>query len=74
MATCPNCDGYLGDHHGCGGAWRSVANTFGVALVGGVFGVVMASILQDPPSRSPLAVFELLGAILASALWREMKL
>ena len=40
MATCPDCGGFLHDHHRCFGVWRHIARTIAVTAAGGAFGLV----------------------------------
>jgi hypothetical protein len=72
MATCPQCGGYLNEGHRCCGRWRHVISIVGVALVGGLVGVVAVSVLVEHPAAAFVATAGLLGAVLVTALSRAV--
>ena len=73
MATCPQCGGSLSSHHRCFGVWRYRARFGGVAVVGALMGLGLATLLAPVHPLSLSGIAAVLGAVLATAIWHEIR-
>ena len=73
MATCPDCGGFLHDHHRCFGVWRHIARTIAVTAAGGAFGLVFVMALVEHPPTGLVVAIALLGAVIGAALGRATR-
>lgn len=73
MATCPRCGSFLTDGHRCFGAWREFGRFTVVAIVGAALGLLVSFVGFERPTDSLVVVVGLLGAVLATAVWRSLR-
>ena len=68
MATCPNCGGFLHDHHRCRGRWRRRLRSAVWTLAGMAGGAAVSFSFPERPALALIATCALLGAVLVTAV------
>jgi hypothetical protein len=70
MATCPRCFGALTEHHRCPrrSILKAVADALSTVGVGGLFGGIVALIINEQAPIALVLAAAALGAVLASAV------
>jgi hypothetical protein len=75
MATCPYCYRILDDQHRCFGVWRVWARRIGVAVVGGVVGILVPFLFPGYKGTWIAdSIAGLLGAFVASVTCAGLRL
>ena len=73
MATCPQCGGFLSSNHRCFGLWRNRVRWGSVAVSGGLIGIGVATLLSPEHPLLLTGIAALLGAVVVSAVWHEIR-
>ena len=73
MATCPDCGHYLGRNHRCWGMKRQL-RSLRIVLIGVLVGVIPVLVFVDRPTAPLIAVTGALGAVVAIAVRRYVRL